>query len=251
MRGLTLSLTLVGLLFSQSPVSAEPKEEVRAIIQKAIKAHGGEEKLAKIQAIRDKSKGTLEINGAEAAFTSESVYSLAGKLSATIQIEIMGQSIALKQVVTGDKAWISVMCQTMEAPEAAATVMKEAVYAAKFETLLPLLKEANLTLTLAKETKVDGKPAVGINVESKGHKAFTLYFDKSSDLLVKREGQTIDQATMQEVSEEAFFRSYKDINGVKWSMKSLINHDGKKYMESETTEVKFLDKVDDGEFAQP
>ena len=39
--------------------------------------------------------------------------------------------------------------------------------------------------------------------------------------------------------------------GMKIAKKLLINRDGKKYMELDITEVKFLDKVDDSEFKQP
>ena len=41
------------------------------------------------------------------------------------------------------------------------------------------------------------------------------------------------------------------IDGVKVPMKLLVQHDGKKYIELEVTEYRFVDRIDDAEFARP
>jgi hypothetical protein len=42
-----------------------------------------------------------------------------------------------------------------------------------------------------------------------------------------------------------------DVDGIKTPKRSVINHNGKKLLETEVTEAKYLEKVDDAEFAKP
>src|SRR4051812_31475322 len=58
------SLLLVGSLLAacSAPVPAQ-EPDLRAVVDKAIKAHGGKETLAKFTASQVKYKGTVELNG--------------------------------------------------------------------------------------------------------------------------------------------------------------------------------------------
>ena len=92
---------------------------------------------------------------------------------------------------------------------------------------------------------------MGIKVSTNGHKDINLYFDKETGLMVKMEHRTLDLQTQQEVAEERILLEYQDVGGLKTAKKVLINHDGKKYLEAEVTEVKLEDKIDDSEFGKP
>src|SRR5438445_725224 len=80
---------------------------------------------------------------------------------------------------------------------------------------LGFVKEKGVELSSLAETKVDGKPAVGVVVKSKGHRDVKLYFDKASGLLVKREHPVVDPSTGKEVVQEVLFRDYQDKDGLK------------------------------------
>jgi hypothetical protein len=54
-----------------------------------------------------------------------------------------------------------------------------------------------------------------------------------------------------EVAEEVLYDDYKEKDGVKYPGKVLVNRDGKKYVESETTEYKPAEKIDDKTFEKP
>jgi hypothetical protein len=92
---------------------------------------------------------------------------------------------------------------------------------------------------------------VGVKVSSKGHRDVTLYFDKGSGLLVKTERRALDPKSKQEVPEERVISDYRDLDGLQSPRKAVVTMDGKKVMEAEATEVKFLDKLDDSVFARP
>ena len=57
--------------------------------------------------------------------------------------------------------------------------------------------------------------------------------------------------TMQEVVQEHIYQDYQDVDGLKVAKKILTNHDGKKFLEAEITEVTFPKKLDKKEFEEP
>ena len=111
--------------------------------------------------------------------------------------------------------------------------------------------DKNYTISPLGEIKVNDGAAVGIKVASKGHRDVNLYFDKQSGLMVKRETRALDLQNQQEVSEETFIRDYQDKEGLKTAKKVDVFRDGKKIMEAEILDVKFVDKLDDSQFQKP
>ena len=71
---------------------------------------------------------------------------------------------------------------------------------------------------------------------------------RTAPLLVKAVYQAYDPNTSKEVAQEQIYRDYKDQDGTKFASKSLVNQDGKKFMEIEITEYKPLDKLPDSAF---
>jgi hypothetical protein len=226
------------------------QEDARAIIAKAVKAHGGEEKLAKLRADRVQVKGKLYLGEMEIPFTGETLVQLPGQFKNVMNMTFMGKNRSIVQVLNGDKGWLSIDGQMKEPDAAALNVMKETLYMDQLVRLTPLLKGQEYQLTPLKETKVQDKPAVGVKVASKGHKDASLYFDKESGLLVKAEYKTVNNQ-QKEVSQEEFFSDFKEVGGFKRPMKVVAFQGSKKLMEAEITDVKYPDKIADSEFAKP
>jgi hypothetical protein len=248
-RWLLVTVAL-GLLIA--PVQqARAADEPKALIEKAIKAYGGEEKLAGIKALRLKSKGTVEVLGQSLAFTSEGVQELSGKLRSDLSFEVMGQQVTVTQVFNGEKGWFKVMDNTMELEGDLLKEMKQQVYNSRVNTLVPLLKDKAFTLAPLGETKVNGKDALGVKVSAKDYRDIDLYFEKESGLVVKVVTVALDSTTMKEVSREIIFSEFKETDGLKHATKMLMTQDGKKFIDGEITEYKAIDKPDDSTFAKP
>jgi hypothetical protein len=113
------------------------------------------------------------------------------------------------------------------------------------------LKGKNIQVSLVGEGQVNGKPAVGLRISKEGKKDITLYFEKESGLMVKTERRARDFQSGQEVTEERIIQAYQDVAGQKFPKKVLVNRDGKKLLEAEVIESRFLEKLDDSEFAKP
>lgn len=242
------SSLVIGLLFGlaqQAPAQAE----LKAVIDKAIKAHGGADKLNKFKAIQTKAKGKLEIlNGID--FTQESTMQLPDKLKDVLQMEIMGQNVTVTTVFDGKKVYINANGQAIPITDAIQNEIKEVMQMANVMRMVALTEKGYELASLG-EIKVNDCPAIGIRVSKKGQRDANLYFDKENGLAVKVERRGVDPMSGQEFTEERFITDYQDKDGMKIAKKVSVLRDGKKYMEAEVLEIKFLDKVDDSEFKEP
>jgi hypothetical protein len=230
---------------TRGPAADDPKE----VIAKAIKAHGGEETLAKLQAGQSRNKGKINLPGVgEVEFTQDVSYMLPDKLKDSLELQIAGQKVSVLTLVSGDKITIEANGQNIDPPEAAKTAIKEAGQMVKVARLYPIVREKGYELSLIGEAKVEGKETVGVRVSKKDAKEFNLFFYKDTGLLAKLEHRTADQNGT-EVGEERIVLEYKKgDDGIPMPKKVLIKHDGKNFLEAEVLEAKLLEKLDDSEF---
>jgi hypothetical protein len=167
-----------------------------------------------------------------------------------MELEANGMKVPVITVFNGDKAWVNANGKSVELNEMQMNEIKEVSYMARVGRLV-VLKDKTIDLSALGEAKVNGRPALGVKVSSKGHRDIDLYFDKASGLLAKIERRAVDFMSGQEVNEERIITDYQEVDGMKTAKKAVVNRDGKKFIELEVTEVKYLDKIDDSEFAKP
>ncbi len=244
-----VQLTLCcGLLCAPVP-AARADGEAEAIIDRAIKAYGGPEKL-KITSAQMKSKGTLEILGG-IGFTQEVTFLLPDKFKEVMDLEVNGQKITAITVYNGTQAWVSTNGQTMELKDKLLDEIKQAASMMQISRILPLKDHKTHTLSLLGETMVNDKPAEGVKVSTKGLRDVNVYFDKKSGLIAKIERQALDPMTQQEVSEERIVLEYQDIDGYKVAKKVQVSRNGRKFTEAEVLEFKPSAKVEASDFEKP
>jgi len=225
------------------------EDEAKAVIDKAIKAHGGSDLLKKFQASRTKSKGNIELAGG-IVFTSEAAIQSPDKFKETVELEVNGNKATVITVYDGKKGWLSVNGNTMEMDDKVLEATKEALHGMQIMRMV-FTNNKDCEYSPLGEMKVNDQPAVGVKVSAKGHKDVNLYFDKKTGLLAKVEKQTVDAMTGKEVAEERIITEYQEIDKVQVAKKVTINRDGKKFMEAESLEVKMLEKIGDEEFNKP
>ena len=225
-------------------------ETSRAIVAKAIEAHGGKEKLAKLRALRIKMKGTVLINGNTGQFSADACRQLPDRNKITIQLEIGDAKLTFVQVQNGKKAWSSVEGTTEDLMDERLAEQQARTHQFQVQSLLPLLNDKAYELSTLGEIKVNERPALGVRAALKGHADINLYFDKQNGLLLKTERRGLD-LSQKEIVLEMFYREYKDFDGLKQPLKFVSHHDGKQYMEAEVTELRFEEAIDESEFARP
>jgi hypothetical protein len=238
--------TVLTLVLLAGPAVAQ--DDPKALIQKAVQAKGGTDRLDRYPAAVIETKGTLFQGGHAVPFTARSVYQLPDRGRIALEMEALGGKSQAVQVFDGTKARVVVNGQSKELGDVQTRDFRESIYAQNVMRLTPLLKDPGFTLATADATTVGGKPAVGVKVSSKDHRDVTLYFDRDSSLLVKAERSVLNAAG-KEVKQEQVFADYKAFDGVMHPLRTVVTRDGQKLMESETVDFKPLEKADPREFA--
>lgn len=244
------ALTFGFLLAVSAPARADDAADARALVEKAIKAHGGLDNLEKFPASTTKFKGTFHGMGEAIPMTGE--ISTQGKDKARLDVEVSagGQKFRIVNVIAGDKGWTKFGDDTKELSKDELTEAREQTYVGWISTLAPL-KDKQFTLSTIGELKVENRPALGVKVVSKGRRDVDLYFDKETGLLVKSETRVKLDGSDQEVTEESFPSEYKEVQGTKQASKFSVKRDGKLYMEGEVTDMQLSDKLDASIFDKP
>jgi len=232
--------------------AASAQDTPRAIVEKAIQAQGGADKVAKLRTMRIKAEGTTNLvpGQADLPFTVEDVWRMPDRYKSTTTITLAGMPLTQALALVGDTGWIQFNNQTQDLPKPALDEAREQKYAEDFDRL-GFLDDKSVELSAIGEAQVDGKPALGVLLKSKGHREVKLYFDKASGLLVKRAHPVVSPATGMESMQEVVFGDYQEKDGVKHYRKLTAYRDGKKVIDVKVKEIELLDKVDDKVFAKP
>lgn len=246
--GALLSTLLVLALGARA--RAEGEQDAKAIVDKGIKALGGEEKLAQLKAATWKSKGTVNLGGSDSPFTAEGTMQGLDKYRGQFEGEFMGSKIQGVVVLNGDKGWAKFGEMDVELDKDRLANEKHNMHLQLIFMLLLPLKDKAFKVEVAGEDKVGGKPALGLKVTPPDGKEFKLYFDTDSGLPVKVVAKVKDYMG-QEHDQETLLTDYKDFQGIKKATKIQSNRNGQKFLEQQTTEFKILDKVDPKTFAEP
>jgi hypothetical protein len=239
------------ILLPPAPALAQP-DAARAIIEQAIKAHGGEERLARNRADKVKLEGTLYSPGGTAPFVAETTVQLPAQFKTTLEVRTPdGKTHTLVHLVNGDKVTVLVDGRVDKQPDPAALAeLRDIRLLDRAIRLVPLLRERGYDLAVTDDVKVNDRPAAGVRVTMRGRKEMRLYFDRELGLLVKTE-HVLGDGSGKEVREERYFGDFKDVAGHKRPFKVIAFRDGKKLMEARVVDVKYFDKLDDSEFTRP
>jgi len=242
------SLALAG--WTLSSVRAQD-DELRALVNKAMKAHGGKELLKKYQTTTAKYKGEVDAMGVMAKVEGE-IFVAPERMKNVIAVEVNGMNIKIQQGFDGKVLWMDVMGMGQEfKDEDKIKDMKENMYAEHVGNLWDL-DNKEFKLGSLGEMKIKGKEAVGVRVSKEGKRDVNLWFDKQSTLLVKHEYRGKDVFGQEgETNNEKYFADYKAVQGIQTPGRMEVHKEGKKIVELEITESRYHEKLDESTFAKP
>jgi hypothetical protein len=235
------------LLACGGPATAQ--DDAQKLIDKAIKAHGGLEKLSKVTAVLLKTKGTLELMGG-VGFTQEISIRHPDRFKEVMHLEVGGQAVTITTAYDGAKGWVSVNGESKEVEGKFLEELKEGAHLARVMRLV-FLKDRSVELSPLGELKVNDRPAVGVKVVCKGHRDVDVFFDRETGLVAKLVRRGVDLMSDQEITEERIIMEYQEVEGQKTPKKAVVTRDGKKLLEAEVVEVKYPAAIDDSEFVKP
>ena len=238
---------VLAMVFSVLPARADDKDAT-AIVDKAIGALGGAEKLGKVSAFAWKSKGTINFGGNENEFNGKVTI----KGLDQYRRESVNDQFSAVVVLDGAKGWRKFGDNSSELEGERLANEKRVVYLNVIPITLVALKGTGFKYEAAGEEKIGDKAAVVLKVTGPDSKDFKLSFDKESGLPVKLVASNIlGFQGSEEYTLEMTFANYKDFGGIKKATKVEMKRDGEAFQNWEVTEFKVLDKVDADTFTEP
>lgn len=246
------TITLGALAFSLflALVSSARAQDAQAIVDKAIKAVGGEEKLSKATIVSWKTKGTITFmdndNDFETQVTTQGIDHYRSELTGTFG----GNPVRGLTVVAGDKGWRNFRDNLTDLDADRLAGEKRTIYLQVVPATLVALKTNKFKVAAAGEEAVAGKPASIVKVTGPDGKDFKLSFDKESGLPVKLVADVMGFGG-QEFTQETTFAEFKDFGGIKKATKIESKRDGQPFQKYSVTEFKVLDKAPADTFAEP
>jgi hypothetical protein len=242
-----LLLPLVGAAPARA---SDGDKNVKEIVAKAIKAKGGAANLEKYKASTSKFSGTVSIMGMEIKMSGTSKDMVPGKTRLDASMSVGGQDVSFTQILNGKKGWQGLNGGVDEMDKDSLAEAIEQTYASSLIDLRGL-NAPGVKLTALGESKVDGKPAVGIRASSEGHRDVSLFFSKDNGLLLKSETKGKDPMAGTEFNTETYYSDYKEAGGLKEAFKVKVLRDGNPFMTMQMSAVTLAEKLDDKEFSKP
>jgi hypothetical protein len=243
-------VALLALAFSWAAQNrAGEKEEALALLEAAIKAHGGADKLAKASRIIRKGTGVVTAFGKDMPFTDDLQAVLPNQLYFRVEAGNAPNTARLAFVINGDKGWQDNGGVFSELPDDRVKEMLEEAHVLEAMSLVPLMKDPGNQFTLLAEEKVNDSPAVGILIKNKAHTDLKVYFDKKSHLLIKIARHAKEAGV--DVDKEYLYSEHKEVDGIQMPFKIVEKINGRKYTELNASSLKFPEKIDGAVFKQP
>jgi hypothetical protein len=251
-----LVLSTIVLVGVARQTNADEEETPHSIIDRALKAGGGVEKIRQFKAV----SGKAEMKSGETTIHFRGVF--AGPTLFRLE---MGPTEDGTFVIIGggDTFWVKKGKEPFKECRRASSEFhhEQAIrlfYALSLPDQLLTVKSKGYKLTIMGDQAVNGVQAIALRVKHELHPEALMYFDKESGLPVKTQmtlppptdGLAALLAKPGDELLEIYFENYKEVNGVQHFTRIKIRC-GDEVMEGDLRELKLLKTIDSGTFKKP
>jgi hypothetical protein len=214
-------LAVIGIVFSLGHDAVDDQAEARAVLDRAVRAFGGEEKLRKLQHLS--IQGTIKFEGGGQMITATIDGKSSGPDLYRMEVEIDANGMKNKVCfgIRGDAGWTQSNNQSMDMPKPVALLVRDVLYGVRILTLLASVKDKDFTISHLGELKLGDQAAIGLRISRKDWRDVSVYFDKESGLPVQSE-ITVTDPNGQDAAFVFRFSDYKDVDGIKWFSRIAI-----------------------------
>jgi hypothetical protein len=224
------------------------EDSAKAIVEKAIVAHGGFEKLSKYPAMRQSATGVIFFDGIEVRASSNALWQLPSEFWVELSTGTLDHRSTVTRVLNGTEAWEVLDGKVRELKGVELDSMKDGVYQCYLESLVPLVNDKQVNLRVIPDEIVSDKRAHGVRVSVNGHNDRELFFDVQSALLVKCRCRLVGRGA---AVSEMFYSDYKPVNGLMEPMKLVLKTNGEIESQNTITNDTPLERIEHGKFARP
>jgi hypothetical protein len=228
------------------PRSLVAQEAPATLLERALTAAGGAERLARYRAFTWRAEATVHVPGRDISLLGH--WQIAPPDSAIVATyeTSTGPSSMRRLILAGDRGWSERGGQTDPLPMAAVTEERGQFYLYSLIRLLPLRDPAVELSTAPPDT-------VGhwaLRVARPDRQEATLYFD-ARDRLVRIRTTVAAVADSPAMPQEVTLTGTIETNGVRWFRRMTITRDGQPFFEMRLTSFEPLRKLVDPLLAGP
>lgn len=232
-------------VFVVAAVSARA-EEPALVVERAIRATGGEAAVAKTRVMTQTAKGRVNMNRTETDAEWAMKWNLPDQLRWELTINQASGRTQTVIVLNGTRGWQSVnggpAADLESIPFAVVTDEAHVYWLCRLEPL----KHKDVRLTPLPDETVDSQPANAIKAAYPGKPDVKLSFSKSSGLLLKAAFQSTGG-----VAKEFQFAEPKDFDGVRLPTRLTHVENGVRMGQWTVTRYQFVNKIDPADFKKP
>jgi hypothetical protein len=236
---------------STAPADETPAAQARRVVEKALRALGGKDRLAAVKAATFKAKGKFYWLGAGTDFTGEMAVEGLAKARTVMTLEFMGKKQTIIAVANGDKGWVKANDLVTDIDQKTLAVqMGDHGHITEMAMLLPLPRgDKGIALSPAGDSKVGDRPTTGVEIARKNYSTVRLFFDKETALPLKLEWKAAVQG--KEETHDILLGDYREVGGLKVAMRLTARRNGKVFYEYEVSDFRIVDRLDDKLLARP
>jgi hypothetical protein len=207
---------------------AGDSKETKSLLEKAIKAVGGQAKAASLQNLTLKGKFAIEENGQQITVNLDGAFQNWDRQRLDLEVNVNGRMENALLVINGKKGWIKDRNKVNDIGKEL-SIFSDVMFAVRVPQLLAGLKDKTFKLSHLgelRDTTVGDEDAVGLRVSRKGSPDLNLFFSKKTHLLLKADTRFTTPQN-REIELEIRLSDYKDFDGLKHFTKMTFKADGK------------------------
>ena len=250
MKIFSLAATAVVFVLVLIPSLTAEETSARSVVEKAVQALGGEEKLARAKAFHFQAQGKIVLNGNEYDGTFEATIDGLERRRMEFDGDAGGMSFKVVSIVNKNRAWRHYFDMALPLNAHLVANERRLLYIQQCQTTLAPLKGTDFKMELAGEEKLNDRAATILKITGPDGKDFKLWFDKESGLPVKMEARVLGLQE-QEVLQETFLSDYQTADGIRYAGKIEIKREGQPYATQRITSFNIVEKPNGALFDEP
>lgn len=249
MRRSVCFVAAIAFMALAAPARADEAADARALVEKAVQAHGGITAMAKMQTMTRTATGKMFLLGQETPFHDELVVALPSKWRWNLEGTVGGRPVQMLLILNGENAWQSNGAGVMSLGKDRVGEIQDESQVLWLATLVPLLQEKDFQLGLLKKDSVDGRPADGIRASRANKQPINLYFDAETHLLTKISRRAREAGV--DIDKEYHYGDHQPVQGVMVPKRYSEWTSGRKFVDVNSIDYKFHSNIDEKYFTRP
>lgn len=247
MRSLVSLVSVAGMILFFAGTAAA--EDARALLERAIEAHGGASRLERTKKGYLKGKIEASLGKDTTQVELEETFDLPGRYRRTVSGSVNDAPFRLDYAFIGKEGWI----REGDGPVRVVSAREQLPVAQHWHAILAmllLLRGKDIDLTPLPDETRDGRTFAGLRAATRQGSS-DAYFDKSTGFLARSKRAMPEPLGGQEAIWESFYEDYRDIQGIHYPMRIRSVASDASVTTVTLSVVEFRDKIDDSIFHNP